>query len=254
MAHKTNRRKRKLKKRGLTKKRRMLHGGNPNPPTLMSNLQDASNLMVSAGTNLIADGLQRVGQKIGVDPKKTPQQNIQEIGNNMSKVVSALKTPEGQRLKQEASELLAESLDVLEPSIKKGEQIITDGMKKLAETGTGIVATAFNELPPVFALTEASKFATAAAQAGETVAELTTTGAEAFDKLEGQKQKAQSLISDFQNVMNTGVSNVIQNAQNKVDDYGKNIADSSNAFKQIHKEALMVGGRLQKSKQAFLHL
>ena len=138
--------------------------------------------------------------------------------------------------------------------------------------------TALNEFPPMFALTEASKFATAAAQAGETVAELTTTGAEAVEDLQSQKKRAESIYSEFKNVLNnittgvnTGVGNMIKIAQKNVDEYGQNVVKEGiknvpevpkipetvlqtggASLKKYQKEAKMIGGRIQQSQLSFL--
>ena len=199
-------------------------------PSLQENLKQATNLLASAVTNVSSNVLKNIGEKIGVDPNKPAIETVSELKDSMKNVVTALNSVEGEELKKEAGELLKDSLDVLKPSIEEAEDIIDTGIKKLTETGSSAIMTAANEFPPIFALSEASKAVTAAAQAGETVAELTTTGSEAYENLQEQREKASSLwnrgIEFVRNVstdVNKGVSNIIKSTKKQVDDYGHSI-------------------------------
>jgi hypothetical protein len=279
--------------------RKKIYGGDPNsqynlppppelsepkiklpPPTLGENIEDVGNLAVSAVTNVAADGINNVAESLGIDPHKAASETIKEIGDKIENVVNVLKSPQGEKIKEEASELISESIDILKPSIEKGQQILEDGIKKLANTGTGIVMTALNEIPPIFLINEASKFATAATQAGETVAELTTTGAEALEKVENQKNKATSLWNNFKGIINNisnnvneGVSGIVKSAQNEVNKYGQNVIKerfpttlSTNSLSKIspsiqkaggtlknyRKQSRMIGGRIFKAQNDFL--
>lgn len=233
MVYKTKKinRRRYLKKQS----KRKMYGGEENQiveeiPSLQENLKQATNLLASAVTNVSSNVLKNIGEKIGVDPNKPASETVSELKDSMKNVVTALNSVEGEELKKEAGELLKDSLDVLKPSIEEAEDIIDTGIKKLTETGSSAVMTAANEFPPIFALSEASKAVTAAAQAGETVAELTTTGSEAYENLQEQREKASSLwnrgIEFVRNVstdVNKGVSNIIKSTKKQVDDYGHSI-------------------------------
>jgi hypothetical protein len=260
---------RKINRKNLQKRqsRRRMYGGDVNvsslqvpeitkvkTPTMSDNLEDVSNLAASAVTNVVADGIGKLSESVGLDPNKSVNETVKDMSNSIGNVVDALNSPEGERLKKEASELLSESLDIAKPSIEKGQEILAEGVKKIANTGNSIVMTALNEIPPVFLLNELSKFGTAAAQAGETVAELTTTGAEAVESLENQKKKAESLLSNFKSVLsgvNKGVSGMITSAQKEVDKYGQHIVEDG-SLKKYQKEATMIGGRTKKSQLEFL--
>jgi uncharacterized protein YaaR (DUF327 family) len=284
MAYKT----RKINKRRNLQKRksRRMNGGDPNAviveekkveevPTLMSNLEDSGNLLMSETSNLAAKGIQSTAEAFGLDPNISVQDNINEMGDKMENISAALDSPEGEKLKAETGKLLADSLEVLEPSIKKAEDIAEKSIGKLAETGTSILVTAANELPPIFFINELSKLGTAAAEAGEAVAELTTTGTEAINSLEEQKRKASSLwergTSFFNNIstnINKNVADRIASAQESVDKEGKQIIEANKpkveipqmtsdvatdgSLKKIQNEAKMIGGRARKSHLDFL--
>jgi hypothetical protein len=233
-------------------------------PTITSNIVNTGKLLSSVATNLAAQGIQSAAEAVGVDPNKSVQDNINEIGDKVANINTALDSPEGQQLKAETSELLANSIDILDPSIKKAENIANDALLKLSDTGTGILVTAANELPPIFLMNELSKFGTAAAQAGEGIAELTTTGTQALKNLEEQKRKAETiwekgktLVNNITTGVNETVSNGISELQKKVD--SNSYVDSNNrlglaggSLKKIHKDALMIGGRVSKSHLEFI--
>ena len=250
---------------------RRMYGGDPTNaiheeavPSITSNIVNTGKLLSSVATNLAAQGIQSAAEAVGVDPTKSVQDNINEIGDKVENINTALDSPEGQQLKAETSELLANSIDILDPSIKKAENIANDSLLKLSDTGTGMLVTALNELPPIFLMSELSKFGTAAAQAGEGIAELTTTGTQALKNLEEQKRKAEiiwergkTLVNNITTGVNKTVSNGISELQKKVD--SRPYVDGSNrlgleggSLKKIHKDALMIGGRVSKSHLEFI--
>ena len=230
-------------------------------PTITSNIVNTGKLLSSVATNLVAEGIESATEAVGVDPNKSVQDNINEIGDKVANINTALDSPEGQQLKAETSELLANSIDILDPSIKKAENIANDALLKLSDTGTGILVTAANELPPIFLINELSKFGTAAAQAGEGIAELTTTGTQALKNLEEQKRKAETiwekgktLVNNITTGVNKTVSNGISELQKKVDSrsYNNRLGLAGGSLKKIHKDALMIGGRVSKSHLEFI--
>ena len=236
-------------------------------PTLYSNAVAIGNVASSAVANAARTGINSAAEFSGIDPLKTPQANFNIIGDEIQKVTSALNTPEGEKLKDETGKLLAESLDVLEPSIEKAEDIAKDGLVKLGATGTSMAVTALNEIPPVFVLNEASKAATALFQAGETVAKLTTTGAEAVKNVGAKSGQFSSLLTRLGALagrvsadVNSTVADQIASVKEGVDEDGKQIIkDQMNkvgggdkSMKKLQNEASMIGGRVLKSQLEFL--
>jgi len=240
-------------------------------PTLLSNINSVVDLGASAANVAIASGIENLAERIGVDTNKSANQIVNQVSEKVGDIVDALNSPEGQELKKDVSELAEEAVEILQPSIEKAEDIALNGVKKLTKTGSSIAMTALNEIPPIFALTELSKAVTAGVQAGETIAELTTTGTEAIKNLEQQKEKANSILEQGRNLLssflekgNKYVANTIQGAQDYVDTYGNNIMKNknkiqygglkevNNTFQKLNKEAMMVGGRIHKSQMEFL--
>ena len=221
---------------------------------------------------------------MGLDPNKSASESISDLGESATKIVDALNSPEGEKLQEKSRELLANGVEIIKPSIDKVIDIAEEKGPKLAKTLSKTVITAFNELPPVFLVNELSNLGTAAAQTGEAIAELTTTGAEAAKKLEAEKDKYMSLIDEaksvFSNIsqgINKGTSEGIKYLQDKVDKQGKAILEEriknvqkipyvqqmpnnnisykkqgGGLLKKYQKEKMMIGGRIIQSQLDFL--
>lgn len=250
--------------------RKLLKGGEP---TLASNLADAKNVATSLANNIVADGIYSVADRLGIDPKKPASETVAQVSNSMKNVVDVLNSPEGEKLKENASELLSESIDIVKPSIEKVENILEDGVTKLTKTGTSAAVTLFNELPPIFALTEASKLGTAVVQAGKVGADLLTTGATAYKELEPQRNKASSLYGQLERLsqnINNGVSGAINTVKSYNNKYGDHIVNrdqeqnqdqqmnniiqqggANNVLKKYRQQAKLIGGRIKQSQLDF---
>lgn len=286
--NRTYRQGRKLGHRKLVS-RRKFKGGNiaeeEKLPTLTSNLSAAKNVAVSLATNLVADGIYSVADSLGIDPNKPASETVAQVGNSMENVVNALNSPEGEKLKENASKLLSESIDIAKPSIEKAEDILKDGITKLSETGASAVVTAINEFPPIFLATEASKLGTAVVQAGKVGADLITTSATGLKQLEPPMNKASSLYGQLERLsqnINNGVSGAITMAETYNNTYGDNIVKreleqeqnqeqtqeqeqeqetqmnhiiqqggANNALKNYSKQAKLIGGRIKQSQLDF---
>lgn len=247
----------------------------PNPtstPTLKSNLTNIGNLLVTATNNLVANGINKGADWAGIDTNKSVKDNVQEIGDKFEKVAQAMDTPAGQKLKQETGKLLRDSVVVLKPAIEEAEDIALEGFDKVLKTGSKMALTAANELfPPLFALNELSYATTAASQTGETVAKLTTLGAESVEKLENERKRAEMLWEQGKALMNQTVATGVEGAQSWVDGLKpevplrplrplkqslplKPLKQSGGALKKVQKHAYIIGGRVNDSKMEFLKL
>ena len=216
-----------FKNLSLKTQSKKIYGGNINEKIKVSfdsNMEKIENLVVSAIAAVVSNSIQSIGTKIGVDPNKPASESIKELNNTMTKIVDALNTPEGKNLKKEIGELIADSFDIIKPSIAEGEQIFIDGIKKVSKTLKEIIGIAIDEIPPIFALTEFSKFTTAASQTGESFAKLTETGINLFNNLQENKDKGfvlwkkiTTLLGDIANGVNNNVDKMVTLGQNKID-------------------------------------
>lgn len=251
-------------------------------PTLQSNLTNIGNLLVTATNNLVANGIDKGADWAGIDTNKTVKDNVREIGDKFEKVAQAMDTPAGQKLKQETGKLLRDSVVVLKPAIEEAEDIALEGFDKVLKTGSKMALTAANELfPPLFALNELSYATTAASQTGETVAKLTTLGAESVQKLENEKKRAEMLWEQGKALVNQTVATGVEGAQSWVDGLKAEVPRTlpqkqiplkplapqrqiplkptvtsfkGGALKKVQRDASIIGGRVNDSKMEFLKL
>ena len=282
------------------RKSRRIYGGEPNDimsknnkeeiPTLMSNLKASGNLLMSEASNLAAKGIQSTAEKFGIEPNLS-KNNMNDIGNKIGNISDALNSSEGEKLKQEASELLANSVEILKPSIKEavsiGNELIQEEIPILGNMGNEAVLMIPGAGQVIGAVEEVGNVAQAAEAATKGLANLTTTGTETIQKIEDQKRKAESIwgrIKELANNISTGVNKTVSNnlasVQESVNKEGQNITaknseiptvniptlniptlntnnnyqmgGAKDSFKKLHKEALMVGGRSLKSHLDFL--
>jgi hypothetical protein len=229
-----------LKNLSLKPQSKKIYGGDINEKitaSFNSNMEKMENLVVSAIAAVVANSIQSIGTHIGVDPNKPASESVKELNDTMTKIVDALNTPEGENLKREIGVLIADSFDIIKPSIDEGEQIFIDGIKKVSKTVKEIIGIAINEIPPIFALTEFSKFTTAASQTGESFAKLTTTGINLFNNLQENKdkgivlwQKITNLLGNIARGVNNNVDKMITLGQDKIDNLVPNTNNFSNAL------------------------
>ena len=267
MVYKTKKNKNKRELRRKTKKAsskikriKEFKGGQPEPPTLMSNLENAGKLALSMASNVVAKGLKATAEKAGLDPNANINDNVHQLTNNIKNVNAVLRSPEGEQLKTEATELLKDTVDILKPS---AEQALTIG-NELLQKEIPIIGNMANEavlMVPgagtvIGAIEEAGNVAQAGEAAAESVAKLTVTGTEAMEKMEEQKKRAENMWSNVSQIannvsngINSSVADGINSLQQKVDEQGAQINKS---MQQLHKEAQMIGGRSHKSQLSFL--
>jgi hypothetical protein len=247
------------------------------PPTMMDNLEDIGNVAAAGVANVVADSVNSAAEYLNVNPDDSATKIVEETGEKVKEIAEALDSPEGQKLKENIGELGEDLVDTLQPAADKVVDIVKKEAPKLVETGSKIVITALNELPPVFAFNEASNLVAAAAETGEAVAELTTTGAEAAKSLQENEKKAETVWEQTKNFfnkistgVNQGVSGVVKSAQQNVDKYGQNVmkeriedmkkvsempkvsVQQGGSLKKYQREGMMIGGRVNKSQLEFL--
>jgi hypothetical protein len=281
-----------LKNLSLKTQSKKIYGGDINEKIKVSfdsNMEKIENLVVSAIAAVVANSIQSIGNQFGVDPNKPASESIKELNDTMTKIIDALNTPEGENLKKEIGVLIADSFDIIKPSIAEGEQIFIDGINKVSKTLKEIIGIAIDEIPPIFALTEFSKFTTAASQTGESFAKLTTTGINLFNNLQENKDKGivlwkkiTNLLGNIANGVNTNVDKMVSLGQDKIDNlvpntnnlktnfsdnlqnsvpntnnlktnFSNNLQQGGANLNQIYKEKIIIGGRIKKSLLEFLY-
>ena len=237
-------------------------------PTLNENIKDIKNIASDVGNIAVAAGVQGLRnitisglEKLGLDPNASASENIAVLNDEISALNYELNnTEKGKELKKNIGKLALDVVETLEPSIVKSIDVASEGAEKLSKSVGRVVVTAANVIPPVLAINALSNMATAAAHAGETVAELTSTGAEAAKKLEEKKEEATTIWNSLSTIMNKAVKQGVNTAKSGVNILKNNVIkppvsvqSAGGSLKKYHRTAKLIGGRILASKTEFLN-
>lgn len=267
-----------------TRQTRKIYGGTNNQetapaPTIMSNLSALKDLAVSATSNYMAKGIERTAEAVGIDTNKSMDYNMGNIKNNLQNINAVLNSPKGEQLKEEAKQILADTVEIVKPSVK---EIIDEG-NELIKKEIPIIGNMANEavlmIPGagqvIGAVEEVGNVAQASEAAIEGVANLTATGTDAINNLKEQKKKTETLFGNFKDTLdnissevNKTLSSGINIAQQHVNKEGININSQMKhmipdlvpqsvdmnvePMKYMQKSAKMIGGRIRQSQLDFL--
>ena len=238
-------------------------------PTLNDNIKDIKNVASDVGNVAVSAGVQGLRnitnsaiKRLGLDPNVSVSNNVSSLNSELNVLNEEINnTEEGKELKKNVGELALDVIETLEPAVSKGIDIVTEGAQKMSKSVGKVIVTGMNEvLPPIFAINELANMTTAAAQAGETIAELTKTGAEAAEKLEKSKEKATSIWNSVNTMVNKAMQTGINTAKSGVDILKKNtinpqpsVQSAGGSLKKYNKTAKMIGGRITESQLEFLY-
>lgn len=237
-------------------------------PTLDDNIKDIKNVASDVGNVAVSAGVQGLHnitnstmKGLGLDPNVSASDSVATLNKELDILNKEINyTKEGKDLKQNVSELALDVVETLKPAVTKGIDIVTEGAQKISKSVGKIIVTGMNEIfPPIFAINELANMTTAAAQAGETVAELTKTGAEAYEKLEKQKEEAKTIWNSINTMTNKAMQTGINTAKSGVDILKKNVIIprksvqvAGGVLNKYNKTAKMLGGRISASQSEFL--
>jgi ElaB/YqjD/DUF883 family membrane-anchored ribosome-binding protein len=263
-----------------TRQTRKIYGGNDNQelvqnneesvPTFMSNLTALKDLAGSAVSNYVAKGIQNAAEAVGIDPNKSMDINMGNLKNNLQNINRVLNSPEGEQLKEEAKKILADSVEIVEPSVKKiideGNELIKKEIPIIGNMANDAVLMIPGAGQVIGAVEEVGNVAQASEAAIEGVANLTSTGTDTINNLKEQKKKTETLLGNFKDTLNNissevnkTVSSGINAAQQHVNKEGininsqmKNMVPQSDPMKYMQKNAKMIGGRIRQSQLDFL--
>ena len=238
-------------------------------PTLDDNIKDIKNVASDVGNVAVSAGVQGLHnvtnsaiEGLGLDPNVSVSDNVSALNSELNILNKEINdTEEGKELKKNVGELALDVVETLKPAVSKGIDIVTEGAQKMSKSVGKVIVTGMNEvLPPIFAINELANMTTAAAQAGETIAELTKTGAEAAEKLEKSKEKATSIWNSVNTMVNKAMQTGINTAKSGVDILKKNtinpqpsVQSAGGSLKKYNKTAKMIGGRITESQLEFLY-
>jgi hypothetical protein len=258
------------------------------PPSTLDNLEKGIDIGVQLGNNIAASGLQylqdgveNVAESIGIDPKASVEKEVEKLADKSDEIVKAFSSPKGQRALKNLGSAAAEfSKEVIAPGLEEVSESVIDNSGQLTNKVINAGIDAAAAIPLIAPLIELPKLVSDTASIAENLASM---AADVSDKLKKtvetgkeNSKKIQGAWSDFQSVIehgNKAVSDTLDSVQKSVDNYGKNIAKDSLAsaqkkmsmpeipngiqreggsIKKYHREAIMIGGRVNKSQIEFL--
>jgi hypothetical protein len=182
--------------------------------------------VTNAAKGLAANGLETVGDKLGVDIK-----NPQGIDNALDNIKNAVTNPENVKKTAEILKGLAQNASVyykaveplIDPMADKFLEVSSKAAKKAGETATVVLSNAVKEIPGVglaYSLVQdASKIGEAASAATNAFSEFTTTASDSavvfkqnLEKLKAEKAaieaRTNETLNQFQNpLQNLNINN-----------------------------------------------
>jgi hypothetical protein len=237
--------------------------------SLSDNLNKLGSVLGQTGQNLFDWSINEFSEYTGVDPNKSAEQVLAEATSRVQNINNVLKSPQGQRLMNEVNEL---SSDI-------GENIIAPATEKIAETairrsgelGKQAVKTGLDiaGMVPVFGevvegvrtVSDLVRTGEKMVEAGSEVAGIT---ADATKELAKKKEQASGLITQFTQLMNSGIEkgiNVAEQLNKNVSDklieqqkelQPNNIQMGGSSFDEIQNGGRIVAKRAMKSQDEFL--
>lgn len=240
--------------------------------SLSENLNKLGSVVGQTGQNLFNWSINEFSEYTGVDPNKSAEQVLAEATNKVQNVNALLKSPQGQRLLSQINELSSEI----------GENIIAPAAEKLAETairrsgelGKQAVKTGLDiaGMVPVFGeAVEAVRTLSDVVRTGEKIVEASSEvagiTADATKELAKKKEEASGLISEFTQLLNSGLEKGInvaeqinQNFSNTLEKQQKELSQSVpvqmggelKSFDEIQKGGRIIAKRAIKSQNDFL--
>ncbi len=248
---------------------------NIEPPSTLDNLKKGLNIGLQLGNNITASGLEYLQKKLlkwcelmGIDPKANVADEFNKIAVKTNEMVEVLKTEKGKKALANLGKIASEfSEEVLAPASTKVVETVIDNSgpiinKSVKAVLDGVSATPFGpiiEIPRFVA-----DVAGIVQDSTSMVADVLDVGKNTLDKAKDSSSKLQDGLSNLQSVINKGnasISSELNNIQDMVNSSGKKIVSdgmndvnkmSGGSLKKYQKEAIMIGGRVNKSQLEFL--
>jgi hypothetical protein len=244
------------------------------PPGVKDNVKKALDIGLQLGDNVAAlglekleDGVKNFSESIGIDTNKSVKQEITKIGKKAEEIQQALNTPEGRKAVQSATKLLSDiSEDIIAPAVETGVSQVIDHSGPIITKGQNALFDIVSASPfgPLFDIPKLGSDVLGVVENTAAMAsDISETAEETLGKVKDKENEIKSVWSNLENVvtkstgnMNSGLSSGLTNIKNRVDNYGKEIVKQSknatDTLKNVHKEGVKIGGRINKSKLEFL--
>lgn len=177
--------------------------------TIMSNINKASSIGLQFVNNSVSGVLDGVASKLNIDSSKPALDVASEGALKLGKIASVMGTPEGDKLKEQFSNVLVELVDTTKPAVDEATKI---GEEFLDKSGTAAVNAGLNmvgAVPGVGTTVELVRVLNNAGQAFnagvDAAADLTKIGSEAAVKVHAITDKVGDLAEEASNIAESAV-------------------------------------------------
>ena len=246
------------------------------------------NNIAATGLEYMEDGVQSIAESVGIDTSASIDKEIERITEKTNELAATLQTEKGQEALTNLGNIVAKvSEKVVGPGLTKVADSILDHSGPILNKATNAGMDAFSATP-FGPLLDVPKFVADLANIAEDstsmVSDVLDITKDTIEKGKESKNELEGAWSQLKNVINEGnslVSSGLSDIQQRVDKYGTDIvkenmpkmsevpnmpkmpevpnmsqkrisAGGDNSLKQIKKESIMVGGRINNAKIEFI--
>ena len=273
-------------KKNRNRRKRQIGGQNITPPTIKDNIKKFADIWLQLFNNvgmytldIMENKVSDTSKSLGIDTNSSFKDEIAKLGEKAEKINNALDTPEGKRALLSLTKLFDRiTKNVLVPSSEKLSEALIENLQPIMIRGQNAVF-ALLSASPFGALIDIPRFMSESLGIVEKsvslVDDVLDISQEAVHGVKAEKGNFDKVVSEFDSLLdnaNIQISNGLDSVQTTANDYGSNIkqygtdatstdftrgissaaSNMNNSLKKYQNQARMIGGRINKSKNAFL--
>lgn len=228
------------------------------PPTIKSNMKKIASIGLQYGNNVVEYYLNVLANAAGVDPNKTISEDINNISEKTKRIILALQTPQGQDLlKNTASLALITTQNVVAPAINELIEELMKNLDKIFQQTEQLALNALEEIPGPGTLIGLARVVDNLINIAEEGTDFAKKLLNTADGVTTELKTRQGEFSDLTNKFSDLVNNPPTYTPPTFNPPAFNPLitqkGGSLKIKKIHKEAKMIGGRINKSRLEFFN-
>jgi hypothetical protein len=194
------------------------NGTNTNTVTPKTTLTSkVVSLGAKLGEKLASKGVDAVSNYLELDPDRTTQDIIKDVGAKVSAVRNAMNTPAGEKLMRDIGDVGEKIIESLEEPIRTaqniGNEFLTEEVEALEKTGMDAIGI----VPVVGEIVEGVRTGSDLVRAAENVvdvgAKLTGVGTDVINTLERQKKRVGEIYDEVGELAEKQTDNLMKNEQ-----------------------------------------
>lgn len=218
---------------------------------LMSNLEKTAGIGIQLVNNQVSSALNNVASTLNVDPNKSPEIIVKQLGDRMSTLNAVLQTPEGKRMLSELGEIGAKMLKTIEEPVKEGQRIFNQMMIEQLRNFEKLAWGALGLVPVVGDVSEIIRIGKDLFQAFiKAMKAFSGISLQTTNALENAREivnKQANVFTNISKLVQTAVTENINESNNKLKGLLKKASsDLENQTKMIEKETNDISKRVEK--------